>query len=123
MNSPNPPTEKRPPLPPRLYRVFGAILGPVEKALGISCRDFTQLASAKLDQPLSAGEHCRYFLHRLICDICRRQEKRLRQLNRLASATLKQAGDDAMVKLDDEARERIRKRILEELRNGSKPGL
>jgi len=98
------------------------MLGPLEKVLGVSCRDFTRLASAKLDQPLSVGERSRYFLHRLICDICRRQEKRMHQLNRLASATLQRAGDDAMVKLDDEARERIRKRILEELHNGSKPG-
>ncbi len=107
---------------PMVYRLFAAVAGPLEKILGITCRDFTQLASAKLDQPLSAGERSRYLLHRLLCDICRRQENRMRQLNHLASATLRQAGDDAMVTLDDEARERIRKRILEELHNGSKPG-
>jgi len=102
-----------------VYRLFAAVAGPLEKMLGITCRDYTQLASVKLDQPLSVSERRRYFFHRLMCDICRRQEKRLRQLNRLASATLKQAGDDAMVKLDDEARGRIRHRILEELKNGS----
>ena len=91
------------------------MLGPVEKALGVSCRDFTRLASAKLDQPLSAGERSRYLLHRLICDICRRQERRMRQVNALAAESLRRASSTTEAQLDAAARERIRERVAREI--------
>jgi hypothetical protein len=87
----------------------------MEKLLGLTCRDFTRLASARLDRPLAGGERRRYFLHRLMCDVCRRQEKRLLQLNHLAGEAIRRTGDDTHVKLPDAARDRIRDRVAQEL--------
>ena len=106
----------RPVATPRFYRVLAALVGPLEKILGITCRDFTQLASIKLDRSLTVFERSRYFLHRLMCGLCRRQERRMRQLNRLAGDVISRAGRDAEVKLDAEARERIRERLERELK-------
>ncbi len=108
--------ESHPPKPPRLYRLMAVLAGPLERVLGITCRDFTQLASEKLDRPLTPGERRRYFLHRLLCDICRRQERRMQQLNRLAGQSLKRAGEDAAVKLADDARARLRECLAQELK-------
>lgn len=107
--------ESRPPKPPHLYRLMAVLAGPLERVLGITCRDFTQLASEKLDRPLTPGERRRYFLHRLLCDICRRQEKRIQQINRLAGAAIRESSRDTNVKLDNETLGRIRERVAREI--------
>jgi hypothetical protein len=116
----NPPTnqpEFRPVPTPKFYRALAAVAGPLEKILGITCRDFTQLASARLDRALTGGERVRYVLHRLACGLCRKQERRVQQLNRLAGDVLKRAAAEPAVKLDDEARSRIRERLARELKH------
>lgn len=115
MNPPTP-SPQLPPRPPAWYRWHGVVLGPVEKLLGITCREFTRLASDRLDRRLKPGERLRYWVHRLICDICRRQDRRLRQLNALAGAALRGAHQDSTVQLDATVRERIRERLRQELR-------
>lgn len=112
--------EFRPVATPGIYRALAAVAGPLEKILGITCRDFTQLASAKLDRSLTLFEGSRYLLHRLVCSLCRKQERRMRQLNRLAGDVLMQAGSDATVKLDAKVRARIAQRVLEEIKSASK---
>jgi hypothetical protein len=118
MNSPSNQPEFRPAPTPKFYRALAAVAGPLEKILGITCRDFTQLASARIDRTLTGGERVRYVLHRLACGLCRKQERRVRQLNQLAGDVLKRAADEPAVKLDDEVRSRIRERVLRELKNG-----
>lgn len=36
-----------------------------------TCKEVHQLASAKLDRPLSIGENLRMRMHLLVCDACR----------------------------------------------------
>ena len=112
---PTPQTKSAPPRLPGLYRLMAAMLGPLEKILGITCRDFTRLASEKLDRPLTSGEQRRYWFHGLICSICRRQEQRMRQINTLAGKVLTNASTDAAVTMEEESRLRLRQRLEREL--------
>ena len=116
MNSPSHQPKFRPTPTPKFYRALASVAGPLEKILGITCRDFTQLASTRLDRQLTGGERIRYFLHRLVCSLCRKQERRVQQLNQLAGDVLKRATDEPSVKLDDEARARIRESVARELK-------
>jgi hypothetical protein len=116
------PTPSNPlPPPPWLYRVAGRLLGPLEKMLGITCRDFVELSSEKHECALSAGKNIRYFLHRLICAICRKQERRMEHLDRLAGNVISREDSDLSVKLAPETRERIREHVALEIekRNSS----
>ena len=116
MNLPSEQSEFRPSKTPKFYSALAAVAGPLEKILGITCRDFTWLASAKLDRSLTFVERGQYLLHRLVCSLCRKQERRMRQLNRLAGDVLTRAGDETKVQLDAEARARIRERLAQELK-------
>lgn len=91
------------------------LMTPAEKLLQITCRDFIQLASEKTDRPLSATETGRYYLHRMMCRICRNQEKRIHQINHLAGEAIRECADDEAVKLAAEARDRIRERVAQEM--------
>ena len=101
-----------------MYRLMAVMLGPLEKIFGITCRDFTRLASEKLDRPLTSGEARRYWFHGVICSLCRRQEQRMRQINALAGKVLTHAGTDASVTMEEEARLRLRQRLERELNGG-----
>jgi hypothetical protein len=103
------------PPPPWLYRVAARVLGPLEKMLGITCRDFVELSSEKHECALSTGKNIRYFLHRLICAICRKQERRMEHLDQLAGDVICKEGCDHAIKLGPEARERIRENVALEI--------
>jgi hypothetical protein len=119
----NPPTSSTLPPPPRLYRIAGRLLGPLEKMLGITCRDFTELSSEKHECALGTRKNIRYFLHWLVCAICRKQERRMGQLDRLAGDVIVREGSDPSVKLAPETRERIRERTALEIeKNNSGAG-
>jgi hypothetical protein len=110
-------SQTNPPTPSRSYRVMMWMMSPAEKLLQITCRDFIQLASEKTDRPLSATETSRYYLHRMMCRICRRQEKRIQQINHRAGESIRKSANDGSVKLAAEARERIRDRVAQEMKH------
>lgn len=76
----------RTPTPPRPgigYRLAHALTGPVMKLLGLSCRNYAELCSARLDRALTSGEHLRFRFHGLICHLCRPLPRHLEQLRTL----------------------------------------
>lgn len=91
------------------------IMAPVEWALHFSCRNFMRLASERCDRPLGPGETLMFHAHRWMCGICRRQEKRLRQLRALVHASAQASIDDLDVRLDDDTRAELQKRLAREL--------
>jgi len=105
-----------PPRTPLTYRWLMRVMEPVEKFFGFTCREFIQLAEARQDRTLSGGEASRYHLHRMVCSLCRGQEKRLKQMNHLAGVALREESAAPEVKLDDAARERIRQQLVAEMK-------
>jgi hypothetical protein len=80
-----------------------ACMWPVTKLLGLSCRQIAQLASLRLDRPLSFNEKLRLTMHSVICGICRplpRQLDNLRTLARRAGCC--DGHDEAPAEVSDE---------------------
>jgi hypothetical protein len=64
-----------------------AVMGPLLRALGMSCRDITELSAARLDRKLTLGETMKLRMHTIMCALCRplpRQFANLRELVRHA---------------------------------------
>ncbi len=77
-----------------------------------SCKDTSQLISESLDRSLSWRERMSISLHTLRCDMCRRYARQLRFVrNTCADADPEQTTPFA--RLDEEARERIRNRLIQ----------
>lgn len=114
------PNAPRPVPPPRHYRVLHAILCPVMKLMGLSCRQFAELASFRMDRPLSRWESARFRFHRTMCGLCRRlptQLENLRTLTRCAcggEGGHPPAGPAGGVELSAEAHQRLRETLAAE---------
>jgi hypothetical protein len=109
--NPNPSSRDTPSPPSRRNSVAKRWLAAMENSLAATCRDFIQLASERQDRALTVREKARYWLHRVICSICRKQERRTQQLGRLADSVVERAGRDAGIKLPEEARNRLLERL------------
>jgi len=103
-----------PPRPPLGYRAMQAMAGPLLKRMRLSCRDFANLASQRLDHPLTASERFRYHFHALLCSVCRRLPEQFE----LIRSSLHDCGSDGSdgeeepkAELDAAARERLRTRL------------
>jgi len=75
------------PPPPLRYRLIYGILCPVMKLVGLSCRQFAELAAHRFDRPLTKFENLRFRFHRMMCGLCRpllAQLDALRKLTRCA---------------------------------------
>lgn len=109
--------------PPRsswLRRAVAAFVGLLERWLSLSCRSFIRRASEALDRPLGPGERVRQTMHRLMCRVCRTQERRMGQLQALARELGTSALDDGRAELSDERAERIRRALDETLKRSSR---
>lgn len=96
------------------------ILCPVMKLMGLSCRQFAELAAARMDRPLSGWESLRFRFHRAMCGLCRRlpvQLENLRTLTRCACAEEAAAPSTNTPELSPDARHRL-KAALEAERGG-----
>ncbi len=102
--------------PPPWYRLMHAAMGPVLNRLGLSCRHFAFLCSAKRDRPLSVGERFRLRLHGFLCGLCRPLPARLDELGHLARETGRDAEGDSLpvTPLDPESAARIRRALERE---------
>ncbi len=60
-----------PPPPPRGYRLMQAMMAPMMKRFGLSCREFAELTSLRMDRPLSFSESFRFRFHAMMCGVCR----------------------------------------------------
>jgi hypothetical protein len=102
--------------PGRLYRVMMGFVGRYERWVHQSCRTFIQRASASFERPLTPSERIGQATHRLLCSLCRVQERRLSQLGQLAHEVA--AEPPAAPGLSSEARERIREAMRARQRGG-----
>lgn len=107
---------------PWFYRSVGAWVAPLERALGIDCRRFTRLASRRMDGPLFLRERFAYRVHRLVCGLCREQDRRMRCLGEVIGLAARQQRFDADAAIPEEAKLRIRRRVLDELTKGPGEG-
>lgn len=89
----------------------------------LTCRDASHLISERQERPLGFRERWGIKLHLLICVNCRRFEQQmalmrqaLRMLGKRAEAVA--ASDDDSTDLSPEARERIRKALVERSDHG-----
>lgn len=64
--------DKTIPLPPLRYRMMQAIMWPMMKLLGMTCKNAFDLASAQMDMPLTRTDKFRLRIHLLFCGICRK---------------------------------------------------
>ena len=81
----------------------------------LSCREVAALASETLDREMRFRERIGMLLHLMLCRVCRRYVKQMRFL-RTASRVLKdKVLEDTQPRLNDAARQRIEKRLTEEL--------
>lgn len=77
-----------------------------------SCQRYTELASRKMDQSLSAYDLLSYYLHHVICTFCRRSNRQLKLIEKAAliiSATDQQiSAQSCNQNLSIEAKTRIK---------------
>ena len=102
-----------------------ALLGPVMKPMRLSCRDFAELCSLKLDRPLTFSESFRYHFHALMCGVCRRLPRQFDAIrdamdtcyvcsetdSDIAEEELRAVNDTEEAPLGNDARMRILERI------------
>lgn len=72
----------------------------------LSCKRHTELASHSLDRKLTAKEKIQYYIHHLICIMCRRFERQLRVIQGAAKILCDEPAQNEC--LSDEAKNRIR---------------
>lgn len=107
---------------PWAYRVVGAWMVPLERLLGIDCRSFTRLASRRMDEPSGLRDRLRYHVHRLTCVLCRGQDARLRRLHDAIGLAAREQRFDADAAMPEDARHRLRQRVLDELAKSTDDG-
>ena len=90
------------PRPSRRYRVMQAVMGPVMKLFGLSCRAAYELNLAKLDRTLTFGESFRLRLHMLMCGVCRKIPAQLKNLQDCTRKACQQQDQDHADSLSDE---------------------
>jgi hypothetical protein len=74
------------PRPPIAYRVMQAMMWPVLKVLGMSCKTTFELCSEQMDRKLTAGESFRLRFHLMMCGVCRHLPAQFRGLRELVRA-------------------------------------
>ena len=95
----------RPPRPNLLYRMMMSFIGRFDRRLHLSCRSFIRLASEKYERPLGRLERFRQVVHRMMCRICRIQERHMDQLQALTGEIRER--EDGAEPLSDMAKQRI----------------
>ena len=79
----------------------------------MTCQDVAQLASESLDRRLTVFERLTLRLHLFRCDMCTRYVRQLKFLQRACADADEETLTEA-AELADEARERIRLRLIQE---------
>ncbi|MCK5888351.1 MAG: hypothetical protein KAG19_00245 [Methylococcales bacterium] len=79
----------------------------------LTCKEISALASKRLDEKLTLPQRIEFFIHTMMCTLCRNYAKDIQTLHNIVTNT-HQAGKELLpehVKLSDKARERIQKVI------------
>lgn len=77
------------------------------------CREVTQLASRRLEEPLTWRTRMQMQLHYWICEFCYYYEKQLEEIHRLAPRYNVFLENKETVKLPDTCKSRIKKQLAE----------
>jgi len=110
-------------LPPLHYRMMQAVMCPVMKLFGLSCRQFAELAAIRMARDLTSGESLRFQFHRLMCGLCKGLPRQLEHLRILTRCVCQEEEDCAVPPenpsapdLSPEARTRIQQALAAEQR-------
>lgn len=97
------------PKPALGYRLMQAMMWPLLKLTGMTCRDVFQLCSADMDAPLTRSARFRLRTHLLMCGLCRRLPAQLANLRTWVRHCHeeKTGTQNNLPPLSQEARERI----------------
>ncbi|MGL5018845.1 MAG: zf-HC2 domain-containing protein [Luteolibacter sp.] len=109
---------RQPRRPPAVYQMSHAVLGPLLKALGISCKDAYELCSWQMDRELTTGESFRMRFHLMICAICRQLPTQFKGLRELVRACEQDHTHEESLhtQLPAEVKERIVERLKGDVR-------
>ena len=101
------------PPPPLRYRAMEAVLWPLLKLAGMTCRDAYRLSSERMDGPLRRADSLRLRIHLLMCGICRRLPAQFANLRSLLRRCHHEDHPDPAesAALPHDARERIEKHL------------
>lgn len=104
------------PRPPLRYRLMMAAMLPIEMISGASCRTFARLDSERLLRALGAVEWAFYWMHRMMCGVCRRHARTMEVLRTQIREIDVGGGHDPGCCVPEDARDRIRRALARELR-------
>ena len=96
--------------PPLRHSFIHRLLAPWLHLAGVSCRYFIDLASVRLDRPLTLGEKLRYYFHWIICRYCRLAGSQYAMLINL----VRECDEVSAVSLSREALQRFSKALDQE---------
>ena len=82
-------------------------------AISPDCREASRAQSEALDHPLPPGARLGLSLHLVLCKWCRRNAQQIRYMRKVAHEHQEKFADAGSQKLPSEARERIKRRLLE----------
>ena len=101
------------PPPPIVYRVMQAMMWPVLKLLGMSCKEIYGLSSEQMDRKLTRGESFRLRFHLIMCGVCRHLAAQFLGLRKLVHLCEHDHGHEISngEHLSPEAKERIFERL------------
>lgn len=97
------------PPPPVAYRVMQAMMWPMLKVLGMSCKATYGLCSEQMDRKLTPGESLRLRFHLMMCGVCRHLPAQFQGLRELVRACEHEHAHEepSDERLSPEAKERI----------------
>ncbi len=99
-----------------------AVMCPVMKLFGLSCRQFAELAAIRMTRALTKGESFRFRFHMDLCGLCRGLPRQLESLRLLTRCICQEEhgafppGAPSAPDLSPEARSRIQQAIAAEQR-------
>jgi hypothetical protein len=108
------------PPPPIAYRVMHAMMWPLLKMLGVSCKDTYQLCSEQMDRKLTPAESFRLRFHLMMCGACRHlpaQFSGLRKLVRSSCDHEHEHEHEHEESLGEQLSPESKERMLEHLKN------
>lgn len=107
-----------PPSLPMRYRMMQAILGPVLKLTGMTCRDVFRLSAQRMDGPLKPVDWLRLRMHLMLCVVCRKMPEQFENQREWLRCCHEDYGHEAdfdnLNALSKEAKERIEQHLKQE---------
>lgn len=107
--------DSRLPPPPIAYRLMQAMMWPLLKVLGMSCKATYSLCSDQMDRKLTAGESFRLRFHLMMCGVCRHLPAQFHGLRELVRACEHEHSHEQPS--DEQLAPDVKARIIQHLKN------